>query len=175
MVFTGLLKLLKHMFVSSSFRVGEHDWFYRVSEGEYEWVAALTAHPKDVDLYDPYNPFTVYAYKVRDPETGWEGYILAVYPRGCGESACALFVHTEATDEDLVDWMEAIAEIAPLYYSSPGRFYEELESGDMRILSPEEMEQYEFIHPTPAMAKTLVGLIRRRRFVEVRRIPLAKH
>jgi len=173
MALRKILKFLKHMFITDDFEIDGHNWFYRISEGEYEWAAALTAHPKDESFYDPYNPFTIYAYKVRDPETGWEGYIFAIYPRGCAESACAEYVHTEATDEDLADWIESIAEIAPLYYRDPERFYEELESGDMYVLSPEELERYEFVHPTPVLARKLVDFVKRKRFVKVKHIPLA--
>lgn len=170
----GWLRRLKHMFISEGFRVGWHDWFYRLSEGEYEWTAALTAHPKDEDFSHPVNPFTIYAYKAREPEIGWEGYIFAIYPVGCGESACALYVHTEATDEDLPEWLESVAEIAPLYYSDPERFYEELSWGDMYELGPEELDRYEFIRPTPSLAKEIVNAIKGKRFIKVRHIPLAK-
>ncbi|RLG50038.1 MAG: hypothetical protein DRN90_00245 [Thermoproteota archaeon] len=169
-----VLKFLKHMFITDGFKIGKHNWLYRISEGEYEWAAALTAHPKDEPLYNPYTPFTIYAYKVRDPETNWEGYILAIYPTGCAESACAEYIQTEATDKDLADWMETVAEIVPLYYSDPEEFYERLADNDMYRLSPEELELYEFLHPSPTLARKLVDSIaKRRKFVKVKHVSLA--
>ena len=38
-------KFLKHLFVTEDFDINGHKWYYRVSEGEYDWAAALTASP----------------------------------------------------------------------------------------------------------------------------------
>lgn len=172
----NILKFLKHLFITDDFRINGHHWYYRISEGEYEWAASLTAAPVHGETFHhPYNPFAIYAYKVRDPETGWEGYVLSFYPKGCGESACAEYILTEATDEDLPAWMEALAELAPLYYSDPEEFYHEIEESDMHVVtSDDEMEHYEFIHPTPELARKLVEFVRRKRFVNVRHLPLAR-
>jgi len=169
----NMFRFLKSLFISDSFEVAGHSWYYRFSEGEYDWVASLAAAPVHGEpFHDPYNPFAIYAYKVRDPETGWEGYILELYPKGCGESACALFIHTEARDEDLLDWMEAVAEIAPLYYTDWERFYDELESGDMYLMDPEEMERYQMVPPSPQLARKLADKLSRKRFVKVKQLPM---
>jgi len=171
--FKGLLDSFKQLFISDSFVVGGHSWYYRFSEGEYDWVVALTAAPERGEpFHDPYNPFAIYAYKVRDPETGWEGYIFEVYPKGCGESACAIFLHTEATDEDLLDWMEEVAKVARLYYEDWDRFWHELEEGDISMLDPEELARYEFIAPSPDLAKKLADRLRTKRFVNIKHVPL---
>ena len=43
----------------------------------------------------------------------------------------------------------------------------------MRILSPDELEHYEFLHPTPTLARKLVDFVKRKRFIKVKHIPLA--
>lgn len=158
------------MFVSDDFKVDGHSWYYRVSEGEYDWAIALSASPKDTALYSPYAPFTIYAYKVRDPDIDWEGYILAIYPKGCNESSCAIYLHTEATDDDIIDWIEEVAKLAPLLYKDPEKFYDELEEGDMSIISPEELETYKFIRPHRNLAEKLANTIRREKYVKIKRI-----
>ncbi|GEM_PF-5378482 len=132
-------------------------WVLRVNSGVYEWVASLSEEPRDV--LSSFNPFTIYAYKVRDPETGWDGWILVVYPRGCPESACAIYLHTEATDEDVLEWMKSIAEIAGLYHVDTERFYEALEEGDITILSGEDFERYELIKPSLRLASKILSRV----------------
>ena len=166
-------KFLKHLFVTEDFDINGHKWYYRVSEGEYDWAAALTASPKDRELYDPINPFTIYAYKVREPDIGVESYILEVYPRGCAESGCALYFSTEAADEeDLLNAMKLVAENVDLLYEDPEEFYERLRRYDINEEFPSELERYKDVYPTPSLARRIVNAIRREmRFVKVKHIP----
>jgi len=157
------------MFVSEDFNIGGHSWYYRVSEGEYDWTLALSASPRDTVLYSPHTPFSIYAYKVRDRYTGIDGYVLALYPKGCDDPICAVYVYSEATDENIVDWIDSIAELAPLYYKSPSKFFEELRERGMRILSPEELKEYEFIRPYSSLAEKLAYVIKREKYVKMRR------
>ena len=166
----GILRRLRHMFVSDDFKVDGHSWYYRVSEGEYDWAIALSASPKDTALYSPYAPFAIYAYKVKDRYTGLEGYVLAIYPKGCEDPLCAIHVYSEIADESIVDWIESVAELAPLYYKSPTRFFEELHRRGMHVLSHEELEDYEFIRPHPGLAEKLANTIRREKYVKIKRI-----
>ena len=164
-----LLRRLKHMFVSEDFNIGGHSWYYRVSEGEYDWTLALSASPRDTVLYSPHTPFSIYAYKVRDRYTGIDGYVLALYPKGCDDPICAVYVYSEATDENIVDWIDSIAELAPLYYKSPSKFFEELRRRGVRIISPEELKDYEFIRSYSDLAEKLAYIIKREKYVKMRR------
>jgi len=175
----GALKALRHLIISDSFEVGGHRWIYRISEGEYDWVVSLSAAPGD-PLYDPFNPFTIYAYKYRIPELDSETYVLLVYPRGCADISCGLIVDSEAGDKDILDSIEyGIAEIVGLLDTDPEGFFEEVESGKMHIMSDAELEEYEKsgyyqpVEPTPDLARRLADTLSRRRFVRLKQIPFA--
>lgn len=164
----GWLSRLRHVFISDDVLVRhEEPWRFRVSEGEYEWTVSF--HAPD----DPWNPTTLYAYKARNPKTGWEGYIVAFYPEGCPESACAHYFRTEATDEDILTLLEDMAwVVSSYYYSDLERFYDELSDLDVYELDSSELERYEFIRPTPDLAERLARRIREELGVAVKRIPL---
>jgi len=175
----GALKALRHLILSDSFEVGGHRWIYGISEGEYGWAVRLSAAPGD-PLYDPFNPFAIYAYKYRIPEIDSETYVLFVYPRGCADISCGLVIGTQADDKDILDWIEyGIAETAGLLDTDPERFFEEIESGDMYLMSDEELEEYEKsgyyqpVKPTPDLARKLADTLSRRRFVRLKQVPLA--
>ena len=168
----GILKRLRHMFVSDDFKVDGHSWYYRVSEGEYDWAIALSASPQDNLLYLPHYPFTIYAYRVRVRHTGDELYILAMYPRGCIESGCAIYLIATPppTDDELVDKMEEVAKLVPLYYEDPQSFFDKLAEKEIYPLSHTELVDFEFIRPHKGLARKFVEIIGKKKYVEIRRI-----
>jgi len=147
------------MYISKPINLDSHTWYFRISEGEYEWTIALEASYEDSDLHDAVNPFTIYAFRVEVRDVEWIGYIVAVYPRGCAESACALYFHTEFTDEDIAEALTEIAKLVHQLYDDPELFIENLREMDMRLLSPEEADIYQLIKPDPETAKRIADTI----------------
>ncbi len=128
-------------------------WRIKTRGNPGSWVVSLLRRDH------PTNPTTIYAYRVRDKYDGTVRYIISIYPRGCGESGCALFYLTEADDRDLPFWMRFFAEIADLMYTDPERFYDEIEESDVYELSDVDLEDYEELPPDPELARKLYGII----------------
>ena len=168
----SILSFLKHLFMSDDIKIGDHWWFYRISEGEYGWVASLTASPMDEELYDRFNPFAIYAFRVKHPR-GTERYIIEVLPTRCVEAeACGFFVTSEARNvRELLEDMEFIAKNIDLYYEDPEEFFEKLDWHDLYTLSPSEYEEYKEIRPTPLLARKVVDALKRMKFVRLKHIP----
>jgi len=155
---------LKNLFITKEILLEYQPWVYRISEGEYEWVAALGAIGAN-PLSDPYNPTTVYAYKIKDPK-GIERYILAYFPQGCPEDACATYFSSEATDKDLGEYMETL--IAKAYELEMGKinpeeFYDDLSNMNLYEIEPSELEKYEFIKPTPSLGRKILRYLKKAR------------
>lgn len=144
----GLIPVFRKMHLNGE----EMTW--RISRGNYEWAISLNKHDH------PFNPTAIYAYKARSPE-GWERWILAFYPRGCGESGCAMYLFPEATDKDIFNWMTALMEKASLLDTDPEAFYDWLDETDFYIPETEELDRYEYEKPTPEMAEKLVEYLDR--------------
>jgi len=160
-------------YVSSPFRIGRQNWTYRASEGDYEWHAALEASG-DGPFSDPFNPFAIYAYKMRDRELGADRYVLVLYPRGCFDSGCAEYISTEASDPDeLTGYMEYLAKLAPVYYRDPEEFIDMLSDKDMYLLEPSELENFDDIKPTPISGEEIAKSIKKHhRGIEIKHIKL---
>ena len=152
----GLLSFLKNLIVSEPITINGDKWVYRISEGEYEWAASFHALKRGF-------PFQIFAYKMRSPEFG-ERYVFKIYPEGCVESACAIFLQTEATDRDVLDYMKYVAENAYLLKTDPEEFFDRLSWKDMYEISPRELEErnYEEIKPNRRLAKRLARFVRRK-------------
>jgi hypothetical protein len=155
---------LKNLFITKEIFLEYEPWIYRISEGEYEWVAALHATSPN-PLSNPINPTTVYAYKVKDPE-GVIRYMLAYFPEGCGESACATYFSSEASDENLGEVMEFL--IAKAYELEMGKidpeeFYDEVSWKDLYEIEPSEVDEYEVIRPTPNFGRKILDYLKKLR------------
>ena len=154
------------MYISRSFQIDSHKWYFRVSEGEHEWTIALTAD----DPLDAVNPLTIYGFRVGAKDIDWIGYIVAIYPTGCAESGCALYFHTEFTDDDIAEALTEIAKLVHQLYEDPELFIDNLRELDMRILSPEEADIYQLLKPDPGTAKKLANTIEKVMGIEVRKV-----
>jgi hypothetical protein len=155
---------LKNLFITKEMFLEYEPWIYKISEGEYEWVAALEAISPN-PLYDPFNPTTVYAYRARSPE-GIKMYVFAYFPQGCPESACATYFSTGATDKNLGEYMESL--IAKAYELEMGRikpeeFFEVVGDLGFYEIEPSELEKYDFIRPTPSFGRKILDYLKKLR------------
>jgi len=164
------LGLLKHYFLSTrNIMIGGKPWYFRISEGEFEWAVSLTASD------DRWNPSSLYAYVVHDPKIGEDYYIVWLYPRGCADAACAHPLHTEAGDGGIFPLLRDIARIYErYYYSDPIKFFDKLGDLDVYELEPDEVEQADFniVRPSPSLGRKLADELRRRFHIETEHTPI---
>jgi hypothetical protein len=155
---------LKNLFITKPFYLEYQPWEYRVSEGEFDWVVSLEAYQGN-PLYDPYTNTSIYAYKVKDPK-GVIRYMLAYFPKGCPESACATYFSSEASDENLGEVMEFL--MAKVLELEKGKidleeFYDEVSWKDLYVIEPSEVDEYEVIRPTMSFGSKILDYLKKLR------------